>query len=142
MCKYAHLVELGSGMAVLCEVRFCVDELGAPRIAHGVLAAGDEGLVAQLAELKVCRGLGSGFKKLEHGCRMKYKEPTKILILGSPAKDHIRNGDQWTPDSWSMEVRCLMLVFSFSFWFRLNLESRSCSNFLASTVVLWGLTSV
>jgi len=35
-------------------VRYCVEDLGARRIAHGVLAAGDPALVARLAELRVC----------------------------------------------------------------------------------------
>ncbi|CAE7724863.1 unnamed protein product [Symbiodinium pilosum] len=35
-------------------VQFCVDHLGARRIAHGVLAAEDDGLVAHLATLQVC----------------------------------------------------------------------------------------
>ena len=35
-------------------VRFCVEELGARRIMHGVLAAEDDALVARLAALGVC----------------------------------------------------------------------------------------
>ncbi|CAE7028278.1 unnamed protein product [Symbiodinium microadriaticum] len=43
--------EPGAGAA---SVRFCVDVLGARRIAHGVLAADDGTLIAHLANLKVC----------------------------------------------------------------------------------------
>eukprot|EP00931_Biecheleriopsis_adriatica_P012390 TRINITY_DN113528_c0_g1_i1.p1 TRINITY_DN113528_c0_g1~~TRINITY_DN113528_c0_g1_i1.p1 ORF type:complete len:384 (-),score=74.85 TRINITY_DN113528_c0_g1_i1:144-1184(-) len=35
-------------------VRFCVDELGARRIAHGVLAVEDDELVSHLAKLNIC----------------------------------------------------------------------------------------
>jgi adenosine deaminase len=35
-------------------VRYCVEELGARRIAHGVLASEDDSLVAELARLGVC----------------------------------------------------------------------------------------
>eukprot|EP00439_Symbiodinium_sp_Y106_P039681 s534_g4.t2 len=43
--------EPGAGAA---SVRFCVDVLGARRIAHGVLAADDSTLIAHLAKLNVC----------------------------------------------------------------------------------------
>ncbi|CAE6923782.1 unnamed protein product [Symbiodinium natans] len=49
--EYPPSEEPGAGAE---SVRFCVDTLGAPRIAHGVLAAGDNGLIAHLADLKVC----------------------------------------------------------------------------------------
>ena len=41
------------------EVRFCVDVLGARRIAHGVLAADDSTLIAHLAKLNVCSEPGN-----------------------------------------------------------------------------------
>jgi len=48
--------EPGAGAA---SVRFCVDVLGARRIAHGVLAADDSTLIAHLAKLNVCSEPGN-----------------------------------------------------------------------------------
>jgi len=43
-------------------VKFCVDILGARRIAHGVLSMEDEELIQHLAKLQVCQILNSLLK--------------------------------------------------------------------------------
>lgn len=40
--------------AAFAQVRFCVDVLGAKRIAHGVLSMEDEELIQHLAKLQIC----------------------------------------------------------------------------------------
>ena len=54
-----HVGTLAGTLGPRNEVRFCVDVLGARRIAHGVLAADDGTLIAHLANLKVCSEPGN-----------------------------------------------------------------------------------
>ena len=56
----------GTRSSFRLEVRFCVDGLGARRIAHGVLAMEDDELILHLAKLGVCPGSkgGRGFPGL------------------------------------------------------------------------------
>lgn len=80
-----HAGEIAPGPGLgPASVRFCVDVLGAKRIAHGVLSMEDEELIQHLAKLQICLDICPSSNELLGVVAVKDSPLTKFMDAGVP----------------------------------------------------------